>query len=145
VVNLAKGGVYSARSDVRESVLFALQVPASGKGSLRYAVTAPGTLELLTVRFYIGCNLQLRLRPVLERRGEGVGSGSNLVKFVNGGLEYVDGDDDKHSFKMAYAVREGDFIVVNYQNMDAVNAYNFRVTADIDYLGGEARTLPGVV
>lgn len=134
-------------SDLRECIVFSATAAAgmAGYASLTHEIKRPGTVEQIRVRFYVGCELNLRVLVKIRHKGQGAGIETSLIKYVNGGNEYVDGDDDEHVFKVAFPVAIEDTIVVYYQNVDAVDAFSLRVFVDVDYLGGESRTLPGVV
>lgn len=96
-------------------------------------VVGDGTLESFSVRIYPGPELQLKITPFIHRDS---GNGPRLPLVTAEGKEVIDGDDDKWTWSPSKAVNEGDLIIVEAENTDGTNSYDYRVNFDVDYRGG---------
>ena len=122
----------------REAFRLALQVAASGSGEISERVRGDCTLEKVSMRIYIGAQLDLRLTPMIERASAG-GIREPIIKYAPGGKQYIDGDDDGFVWSMSVPLQVDDNIVIGYVNNDVANAYDFAVDFEVDYLGGSVR------
>jgi len=110
---------------------FQIQVPPLARGDLRAHIPGDATVERLVIRFYPGPELQLIVDPYVERRG---GGRQELIHYT--GARGITGDDDTLEFHLALPVRMDEQLVVEFQNLHAVNPYNFTVTIELDFAGG---------
>jgi hypothetical protein len=107
--------------------------PTVAAGRLVVPAFNDGTIENLSLRIYLGPALDLRVDPYLMRFN---GRRQNLIEYVTGGKQFLDGDDDRYSFNVSIPIRRNELIVCDYWNLDLVNPYDFRLTVEIDYAGG---------
>ena len=122
----------------REAFRLAFQVPAAGSGELTERVRGDCTLERLSVRIYIGAQLDLKLTPMIQRAAAG-GIREPLIKYAPGGKQYIDGDDDTFVWSVSVPMQVDDEIVIGYVNDDVANAYDFACDFEVDYLAGTMR------
>jgi len=133
---LAKGK--GVRSVNREALRMALNVPAGVKGELTERIRGDCTIERASLRIYIGAQLDLEIRPMIERAGVG-GIREPLIRYCSGGKQYIDGDDDVYNWILSIPLEVDDKIVLAYSNNDVVNDYDFAFDFEVDYLGGVYR------
>lgn len=122
----------------RDCYRFARNVQPGEAGELVHHVIGDGTIERAVLRMYIGARLDLRIKPVIRRAHAG-GSAENIIKYVPGGKQYIDGDDDHYTWVLGIPVFTDDDIVVEFENRDANFDYDFSFEVEIDYLGGAYR------
>jgi len=124
----------------KNGISFGATVPATEIRRLTYDVTNDATVESASVRIYRGAEntLQLRLKHLPEQ-----GAPSDLVETV-GPKQYIDGDDERYDWNLGVPVEDGSVVVVEAENTDGINAHNFRVNVDLDYLGGTERAVRGL-
>jgi hypothetical protein len=115
----------------QESVSFAETVSPGSNGRLSHELQRDATIEWVMVRVYPGPQNDLEIRPQIKR---GSGDGSTLIQYEGKG--YVDGDDDEWPFPVNKQAREGDDLIVKYDNKDPNNSYDFRVIIAADFRGG---------
>lgn len=124
---------------------FAVKVPAStapppwptvGAGRLVLPLYSDGTIESVSLRIYPGPELDLRVDPYLMRFND---RRQDIISYVPGGKQYLDGDDDTFLFCVSVPAKRNELLVVDYWNMDANNDYDFALTIEVDYAGGAWR------
>ena len=107
-------------------------VLAGSTQTVEYKFEADGVLEgVFRIRFYTGCELDLRIFPKLVRIND---SEEDIIKF-RGTKQYVDGDDDKLQWNIRKRVKRGDIMRITAVNLDTVNNYDYRVDASVNYVG----------
>jgi len=114
-------------------------VEAEGSGKVTLPITDPGTLEHLKLRIYPGAENYLRLTPQVNR------SNGYEDVIALAGKTYIDGDDDSFEWELSKPLREGDELVIRYQNLDTAYEHSFRAVASIDYAGGLTRWVPSAL
>lgn len=110
---------------------------ADSKGTIEFPVNREGTIERMRIRIYIGPQLDLKLVPYIRRKGSQ--SEEGLIAYADEGKKYLDGDDDVLDFTLSIPVFRDDAVCVDYENMDAVNSYDFYCDIEIDHMGGAYR------
>lgn len=125
----------------KNGVSFGATVPAASDERLVHELTTDATVEGVSVRIYRGAENTLRLTLTHVPAS---GSPSDLVETVDGGKDYVDGDDDLYQWDTSVPVEDGDELVVEANNTDGTNAHNFRVNMDLDYMSGVQRAGRGI-
>jgi hypothetical protein len=120
----------------RVSRRFSATANPGEKDELTHEVTADATVEQLDVRFYRGPQLDLEIRPRIETED---GRRVDLVDLI--GRNVIVGDDDHFRFYPSEQVREGDLLVVEFENTDSTWTYDVTVDMTLDRLGGVKRTL----
>ncbi len=88
---------------------------------LTYAVEFTGKVISMRFRVYLGNQLSLQVTPVVIHND----AAQPLIRFGQGGVTYLAGDDETDDYRMAAAVVPGDVIQVTAVNTDPTNAYNF--------------------
>lgn len=105
-----------------------------------YTVEAPATLRDPAVRIYTGAQLDLQLRLYIVRE-----SGQRDPWVQLEGKEYLDGDDDLYTWPTSeIAIEDGEKIMIQADNNDGTNPYDYRVTWTEDREGGASRFLAGL-
>lgn len=131
---------YKNIRDDRKAYRFALSVPANTSGKLVLDVPSNCTLEKVKCRIYFGAQLALRLKPYIMRPRK---TKEEILCYVAGGKDYIDGDDDGFEFDVAIPLWLDDQIVVEYNNTDANYAYDFAIDVELDSRFGVERW-PGI-
>ena len=126
----------TTNSQNREVYLFQKSVAPGESGRLSQEIPANGILEKLTVRFYVGAELNLEIEPSIIRLGN---MRDHLVRYT--GLTSLKGDDDKFIFNLSTPVYYQEELEVFYENtLDPEEygeeySYNFVVIFEIDHIG----------
>lgn len=129
-------------SNSKNGQSLAQTVPAGEDGKVTLPITQPGTLEHLKLRIYPGAENYLRLTPKIQR------SNGYEDVIALAGKSYVDGDDDDFEWDLSMPLRDGDELVVRYENLDDSYEHSFRAVSSIDHAGGLERIsslLSGVI
>lgn len=121
----------------RTSYHFAFAIPAAGSGRLSKTIPAPCTIEKMTIRIYPGAVLNVHLDPYILKTNN---RRYNVIDYVSGGKQYIDGDNDTLIFDVGHPAQVDDQLVVDYINIDAVNAYDFVVDFEVDFFRGMMRS-----
>lgn len=122
-------------SNGRYSVRFAQTVAPGETAELTEEVSRDATVERVTVRIYLGAELDLRVRPFVTE------SDSRRPLVVYQGKQYIDGDNDVYEFTLSEPVAGGERIGVEVENKDETNSYDFSMTATVDHGGGLNRAV----
>lgn len=122
-------------SNGRYSVRFAETVAPGETEELTEEVTRDATVERVTVRIYLGAELDLRVRPFVTE------SDSRRPLIVYQGKEYIDGDDDVYEFALSEPVAGGESIGVEVENRSGQWPYDFSMSATVDYENGLGRAV----
>ncbi|MWG34158.1 hypothetical protein [Halomarina oriensis] len=122
-------------SNGRYSVRFAETVEPGETVELTEEVSRDATVERVTVRIYLGAELDLRVRPFVTE------SQSRRPLVVYQGKQYIDGDNDVYEFALSEPVAGGESIGVEVENRDGTNSYDFSMTATVDHDGGLNRAV----
>lgn len=113
---------------IRQTIILALSVAASGEGNLDFPMLFDGRLKELRYRFYPGPQLSLQLQPVKLRREVEL----PLVVYAKGGKQYIDGDNEDVTIYLDEELFANvDTLRIKYTNTDTVNAFDFTVDAVI--------------
>lgn len=122
--------------DMKRTVIpFSFHVPASGKSELTYNMKTQASLEKVTVRIYPGAVLNLHLDPyVLTPKGTRI----DIFDYV--GKKYLDGDNELKPYSVNIPLDVDDMLVVGYENLDAVNGYDFSIDFEVDFWRGALRS-----
>jgi len=121
----------------RKTVHFSLNVPASTQGALTYRIPGECTIERVSLRFYPDAMLNLQLDPYLLKTKE---RRYNLIDYVTGAKGYIDGDDDYFIYTCKHPAQVDDVLTIEYNNIDAVDAFDFTVDIELDFMGGLLRS-----
>lgn len=111
---------------------FARQVAPLTEGVMQINIPGPGLIERLAIRIYQGAQLNLRINPYLVRPRQNL----NLINYVTGGKQFVDGDDDNYIYNLSIECNQDDALAVWFSNLQATHAYDFRVSVEINYAAG---------
>lgn len=117
-------------------VSFSASVSPNTSGRLSYDNQRDATIEHVQVRIYAGAELDLELKLLVVTRS---GNRRQIVELV--GKDVIDGDDDFYTFHPAEPVQSDEQIVIEHENVNANNTYDYRVNMDLDYEGGVHRAL----
>lgn len=101
-------------------------------------IKGDATIEQVRVRFYIGQQKALHVRPYVVHRGN---KPEDLITYPEGTDAFLSGDDDYLDFPCVVPVGNDDEAYVWVQNTDADNAYTLVVDMVIDYYGGKSRVV----
>lgn len=126
----------------RETITFNELVPKNSTITLNGSVLADGTIEELVVKFYVGQELGLQVRPYIRNRA--LNDMQPIIKYA-GSKKYIDGDDDIFTFKNTIAVEKDDEIVMELTNTSLEYDYNAVVYVTVDYRGGKQSVIGGLV
>ena len=85
----------------------------------------------LSIRIYVGPELDLRIYPVIVRAG---GAVENVIHYM-GEKDYLDGEDDRFQWDILMVVRPGDILRVTAVNANAAYAYDYRLNCSVNYVG----------
>lgn len=119
----------------REVISFRKSIAAGASDIIRERVKSPGTLEEVRVRFNPGQGNTLRVRPVVEHKGNRI---EDLVTYPGGTNQFLSGDDDYFILPCSITVDNDDFVEVIANNTGAFT-YTIVVDVVIDYLYGQER------
>lgn len=126
----------------KEIIAFRKRVPANTSGKLTERIKANGTIDKITVRFYIGQELHLKVMPYIRHIGNKI---HYPITLGGGGGDYwLIGDDDTFNFDVSIPVYNDDEVVVEFEN-ESDYEYNLVCDFVIDYLGGTDRVVGGVI
>jgi len=126
--------------DTKDSLRLAGRAGPGASDELRHSLEVDATIEEVTVRIYRGAELDLQVTPsVAFDANEGRDSLVPLITFVDGGKQFVDGEGDRWEFPVSVPVTEGDEIVVDVDNTDPDNGYDYAVDAVIERAAGASR------
>jgi len=126
--------------DTKDSLRLAGRVGPGGDDELRHSVQVSATIEEVTVRIYRGAELDVQVTPaVAYDADEDRASNIPLITFVDGGKQFVDGDGDRWDFPVSVPVTEGDEIVVEVENQDPDNGYDYAVDVVLEKAAGSTR------
>ena len=119
----------------REVISFRKSIAAGASDVIRERVKAPGTLEEVRVRFNPGQANSLRIRPVVEHKGNRL---EDLVTYPSGTNQFLSGDDDYLILPCSIVVDNDDFVEIIATN---TGAFTYTIVCDvvIDYLYGSER------
>lgn len=111
---------------------------------ISHEVEEPATIEDMTIRFYQGPELAVRVRPRRIRTN----SPKDLVTYR--GKQFIDGDGDKWEYDVSEPVEQGDEIEVEIENVadpdpEVDLTYDVTVEMHLDREGGASRFLPSAV
>jgi len=109
------------------------QVAASASGDEQtFKIEGNGIIQgSVELRLYSGAELDLRIKPMI-RSQEKVLRPIIALK----GKDYIDGDDDIYRWVVNLPVFKGEYIVLQADNVDAVNAFDYRFNFSINYSKG---------
>lgn len=119
----------------REVISFRKSIAAGASDVIRERVKSPGTLEEVRVRFNPGQANTLRIRPVVEHKGNRI---EDLVTYPSATNQYLSGDDDYLILPCSIVVDNDDFVEIFATN---TGAFTYTIVCDvvIDYLYGQER------
>lgn len=120
----------------RRGLSFGDEVAPNSEADETITLEADATVEKLRIRIYPGARLDLRVRPLVRTQS---GNEYELVELE--GKSYVDGDDDIYEWSLAEPVSEGDEIVMETENVNQNNAYDYRADVELEHAGGLSRVL----
>jgi hypothetical protein len=123
----------------RKPLHFARNVGAGSSGEDSHKLSRDATIERVMTRFYAGQELDLRINLWLEKK-----DGDKRIPIVEttgstGSKSHIAGDDDDYEWTPAIRAEQGDKIIVDYDNTDATNAYDYVVNMDVDRMNGMRR------
>ncbi|MCT4564161.1 MAG: hypothetical protein N4A68_07540 [Maledivibacter sp.] len=126
----------------KEVVSFRKKIEPGVREIIRERVKASGTVEKIIIRFYLGEQLSLRIRPCVEKKGQQL---VDLITYPRGTDNYITGDDDPPMpFDVVFPVYNDDNIAVIVQNTGEI-ASRLSVDIEVDYYAGDKRVIGGVV
>lgn len=102
-------------------VRLAALVAAATTEVLTYSVEFVGRVVSMRFRVYLGNQLSLQVTPVIIHND----AAQVLIRFGQGSVTYLAGDDETDDYTMSAAVVPGDVLQVTAVNTDPTNAYNF--------------------
>lgn len=122
----------------RKPLHFARNVGAGASGEAEHTLNRDATIERVLTRFYPGAELDLHLNLWLEKK-----ESNKRIPLVEltGDKDHIAGDDDDFEWQPAIRAEKDDKIIVEYDNTDATNAYDYVVNLDIDRMNGMKRAL----
>jgi len=121
----------------QEPLLFKQNVPAGTILNLQERIKADGTIENIKVRFFAGQEMDLKVRPILIKKGDMY---VDLIKYVGEDKE-LSGDDDIYSFDTSISVENDDEVLVIAENKSVDFDYTLFCIVQIDYYGGKKRVV----
>lgn len=129
-------------TNTKEVIQFKRRIAAGETVILSERVKAPGTIEGLRVRFYPGQELALRVKPYVQHKGQKI---EQFITYVEGGDDYLSGDDDREEYGVVMSVDYDDEIKIKVVNTSTTYAYTLNVAVTIDYYAGQDRVIGGVI
>jgi len=121
----------------QEPLLFKQSVPKGTKLELRERIKADGTIENIKVRFFAGQEMDLKVKPMLIKKGDMY---VDLINYVGADKE-LSGDDDIFSFDTSLSVENDDEILIIAQNVNVDFDYTLFCIVQVDYYGGKKRVV----
>ena len=126
----------------KEVVSFKATIAAGETKTFVERVKAAGTVEGLRTRFYTGQEQALQVRPYVKHKGSKI---EHLVTYVEGGHEYLSGEDDTDIIPCVINVDYDDELVVKVTNTSGAYDYTLNLLVTVDYYGGGDRVIGGVL
>jgi hypothetical protein len=124
-----------------EVMFFQKTIAPSENDYVKQRVKANGTVEQLRVRFYPGQQLSLRVNVIVMHKGN---RSEPLVSYLEGGNQFLSGEDDYFVLPVVVPVEYDDEIRVYFENTDGSNPYTLSVQVVVDYFAGTDRVVGGV-
>lgn len=124
--------------DTKKVVSFRGEVAPGTTRVFRYDLRKDGTIEEIVNRIYSGPVGLLKIRPYLVSQGEVFES---MLKFSDGGNDYISGDDDRDRFDVTMPFVRGNYIEVRATNESGLNPYDVNMSMTLDYYGGQRRII----
>lgn len=115
-----------------EPIAFRKDVQPSTKETIVERIKDNGVLEEMRIRFYPGLQRDLKIMPYVLHKGS---KREDLVTYPEGTETWISGDDDMLVFKINLPVEYDDELVIEAENVDAVNVYTMSVDVTIAYKG----------
>lgn len=129
-------------SNKKEVIYFDKVIPAGQTLEFTSKVKDDGTIEKLTVKFYIGQEKGLRVIPTVIHNNN---QPEALITYPTGTEQYLSGDDDYFDFPIVVPVALNDVIKLKAINTDSTYDYHLTAAITIDYYAGQNRVIAGVV
>ena len=122
----------------KEITSFRKSIPAeSGVLQFKERIKAEGTIEKVSVRFYQGQQLKLKVQPFLLKHG---GQPVKLIDYADGTDAFLSGDDDYFQYPVGIQTEYDDYILIIAENT-ALFECNMVVDVVVDYVGGKRRVV----
>lgn len=121
--------------DKRITIPFRKVTNPNEEGYLEYLVPADCTIEKLNILFYPGSQGSLHVKPCIIKKGGH--APEPLFEYVQGGFDYISGDDVYYKMEVTHGASQNDWIRVYYVNTDSVNPYTLICDVVVDFVGGK--------
>jgi hypothetical protein len=111
---------------------FRTTIGAGASRTIKLPIPRDGTVERITVRFYVGTELGVRVVPYVV---SDTGTVKQLLTFPKDGKTYIDGEDDRFIFEIREPVFVGtkEVLCVDFVNTtDAQTGFAYDVAVDIE-------------
>lgn len=125
----------------KEVITFRKKILALESLTFSERVKDNGTIEKVSLRFYSGQEMQLRILPFIKHTG-------NKVEYLTTspiGDGFLYGDDDSFILDVVVPVFYDDEIIVKVENLSTTFNYDMVVDFTIDYYRGTDRIVGGVI
>jgi len=133
-------GDMTSPTNSREALHFRRTVSPSTSGRDKFSVRKPFSIEKMMARFYVGQELDMEVDPFILNPD--TGQRYELVRYPAQATK-IAGDDDDYEFSISQPVEEEWEIVIDYENLNSTNSYDYVVNMDVDYAGGVSRMIFG--
>lgn len=126
----------------KEVVAIRTTVQAGQKKEIIERIKADGTIEGISIKFYYGQQLALKVYPYVRHRANRL---EELLTYPDGTEKAICGDDDTFKFDVVTPVKNDDELYIVLLNTSTEFDYNIAIDITIDYYAGQSRVIGGVI